>query len=352
MSGLSDARRRMSRWLAVAVLAVVVAPCTASADPKIDVVQLRNGDRITCEIKQLEQASLTVSTDPLGTVSVHWAEVATLTSPRFFEVTVESGAKYYGALAAPLDPGVLLVDDASGSAPVSVPLVEVIGIVPIGRSIWARMDGAVDVGLTVAQANAETHYTVNASDTYRSPTFRIGAALSSQLTARADTPRQLRTTLTLNGSRLYDNQWFATVLGQIQQNDELQLDLRTVGGGGLGKGLSQTNHHSIALYSGLVYTREQFVDQPVNNSAEVAVGGELDFFTPTKEDFSLTNSVVSYFSLSDPGRVRLELQSAWRHEFLSDFYWAVNGVESFDSRPPDAEKKNDFSLSLSIGWKF
>jgi len=342
----------MSRWLTLAVLALILAPRGAFAAPKLDVVQLRNGDRITCEIKQLQQASLTVSTDPLGTVSVHWAEVAQLTSPRFFEVTVESGAKYYGALAAPTVPGVLVVDDASGAPPVTLPLAEVIGVVPIGRSVWGRMDGNVDVGLTVAQANSETHYTVNASDTYRSPKFRIGGLLSSQLTARADTPRQLRTTLTLNGSRFYDNQWFATALGQIQQNDELNLDLRTVGGGGLGKGLSQTNHHSIALYSGLVYTREAFVDQPVNNSAELAVGGELDFFTPTKEDFSLTNSVVSYFSLSDPGRVRLELQSAWRHEFLSDFYWAVNGVESFDSRPPDTDKKNDFSLSLSIGWKF
>ena len=52
-------------------------------------------------------------------------------------------------------------------------------------------------------------------------------------------------------------------------------------------------------------------------------------------------------------RTRLELQSAWRHEFLKDFYWSLNGVESFDSDPPDSQtKKNDFSLSLAVGWKF
>jgi len=58
---------------------------------------------------------------------------------------------------------------------------------------------------------------------------------------------------------------------------------------------------------------------------------------------------VSFYSA---GRARIELQSAWRHEFLSDFYWSLNGVESFDSDPPDAQKKNDYSLSVSLGWKF
>jgi len=48
------------------------------------------------------------------------------------------------------------------------------------------------------------------------------------------------------------------------------------GGGGVGKILSQTNHRTMALYSGLVYTREQFVGEPVANAAEIAVGGQVD----------------------------------------------------------------------------
>jgi len=105
-------------------------------------------------------------------------------------------------------------------------------------------------------------------------------------------------------------------------------------------------------YSGLVYTREQFSEEPVGNAAEIAVGSQIDFFTPHNDNFSLTNTVISYYSLSSAGRVRIELQSAWHHEFLKDFYWSLNGVESFDSDPPETQKKNDFSLSVSIGWKF
>ena len=77
----------------------------------------------------------------------------------------------------------------------------------------------------------------------------------------------------------------------------------------------------------------------------------MDFFSPGTEDFKITNSVVSYFNLSR-ARVRVELQSAWRHEFLKDFYWSVNGFDSFDGDPPDDRKKNDSGISFTLGWKF
>jgi hypothetical protein len=233
--------------------------------------------------------------------------------------------------------------------PVTLPLMEVTALVPIGASLWRRMDGSVDLGFSLAQANLETHWTLNGTTTYRSRRFRLASTIASQLTAREDTDKNSRNTLSFNGSRLFDNNWFATLLAQLQQNEELELNLRTVGGGGVGKTLSRTNHHSISLYGGVVATREDFTGEPVANRAELAVGGELDFFTPGTTDFSLTNSVVSFYSA---GRARVELQSAWRHAFLSDFYWSLNGVESFDSAPPDAQKQNDYSLSVSLGWKF
>jgi hypothetical protein len=350
MSGrCSRGRRTLSVLLLLCALAA--CPATASAGPKSDTVNLANGDRVTCEIKKLYQGQLSISTDPLGSVSVHWGEVSGLASPREFEVALGTGDRYYGTLARSGTAGELIVGQAGGINQ-TLALADVISIVPIGDSLWSRMDGNVDVGFSFAQANLETHWTFNGGATYRSRGYRVSGNASSQLTVREDASRTSRNSLTLNGSRLFDEQWFTIALGQIQQNEELGLDLRTVVGGGLGKALWQSNYHTIAAYAGLVYTREQFVDQPISNSAEIALGGELDFFTPGKEDSSLNNSIVSYYDVTGRSRARVELQSAWRHEFLKDFYWSVNGVESFDSDPPTTEKKNDFSISLAIGWKF
>ena len=63
---------------------VLLTGGVARAADKIDVVHLKNGDRITCEIKNLDKGLLEVSTDPAGKLSIHWGDVASLESPIVF----------------------------------------------------------------------------------------------------------------------------------------------------------------------------------------------------------------------------------------------------------------------------
>jgi Protein of unknown function, DUF481 len=340
--------RRLMAWVISCACALAGHP--AEAADKVDVVHLKNGDRITCEIKNLDKGLLEVSTDPAGKLSIHWGDVASLESPREFEVEVESGTRNYGSLAAsPADSMVVSFKDGSTT---TLPMIQVIRLTPIGASIWSRMDGSVDSGFSFTQANVETHLTLNASATYRGPLNQFSATLSSQLTNREDVDRQLRNTLTLSGLRNRPNRWFRLAFAQFQQNDELSLELRTVAGGGLGRAIVQTNHRQWSTFAGVVYTHEQFTGEEPDNSAEAAAGGILNFFTPGHENFDITTSLVSYTNISGRKRIRLELQSAWSQEFLSDFYWSFNGFDSYDSTPPDANKTNDFGVSFTIGWKF
>jgi hypothetical protein len=240
----------------------------------------------------------------------------------------------------------------AGGAAMKIALPDVIRLSPIGASFFSRVDGSVDAGFSFAQAELETHWTLNGTATYRSPRYQLGATVASQLTSREGDDPLSRNSLGLSGNRSFSNRWYTIGWGQLQQNQELSLDLRAVAGAGVGRDLVHTGHRLWSTYAGLAYTHERFSDEPVSQSAEAAVGGQLDFFTPGKEDFRITNSVVSYFNLTGRSRVRLELQSAWRHEFLGDFYWSLNGFDSFDSDPPTDQKTNDFGISFSLGWKF
>jgi hypothetical protein len=156
----------------------------------------------------------------------------------------------------------------------------------------------------------------------------------------------------MRAARSYGNRWYAVTTGQLQQNQELSLDLRVVAGGGLGRDFVHTARRLWSGYAGLAYTHEQYAEPPADQSVEGVIGGALDFFTPGKEDFKITNSILSYANLSGRKRIRFELQSAWRHEWLKDFYWSFNGFDSFDSDPPNDQKSNDFGLSFTLGWKF
>ena len=163
-------------------------------------------------------------------------------------------------------------------------LTDLIRLAPIGASVWSRVDGNVDAGFSFAQANLETHWTVNGAATYRSPRYQLGANVASQLTAREDADATSRNSLNLNATRSLANRWYTLGWGQFQQNQELSLELRAVAGGGVGRDLSHTDHRLWSTYVGLAYTHERFSGEPTDQSAEAAVGGQLDFFTPSHED--------------------------------------------------------------------
>jgi hypothetical protein len=339
---------RLAGAAAACLLALAAAP--AEAGPKVDTVVLKNGNRITCEIKGFDRARLTLSTDPMDTVTVHWDHVAQLASPRTFEIETTSGATSYGALAAAPD-GDLGVVQHDGSLR-RLRLGDVIRLTPIGASVWERMDGNIDLGFSFSQANLETRWTLNSSTSYRSRRYEVEGSLASQLTRGEDTADLSRNTLTLSARRFIGDRWFTLAIVQLQQNEELSLDLRALGGGGLGRYFSQTNRRRLSGVAGVVFTHERFSGESPASSAEGVAGATLDFFSPKDSDFTFTNSVVSFYKLGSPGRARLELQSALRYEFFKDFYWSINGFESFDSRPPEGEKRNDAGVSVALGWKF
>jgi hypothetical protein len=347
-SEISGPRAARRAWTTFAAL--LLAGRSLAAADKVDAVYLKNGDRITCEIKNLDRSVLTISTDPLGKVSVYWGEIQELRSPRKFDVQLSSGDHLLGSLLA--SPAGQLVLQLDGGTTATAALADVIRLAPIGRSLWSRIDGNLDVGFSFAQADLETHWTVNGTAAYRSLRYQVNTTVASQVTTREDDDSLSRNSVGVNGMRSFGNRWYTTAWTQLQQNQELSLDLRAVAGAGFGRDMVHTTRRLWSAYTGLAFTHEQFSGEPSDESPEVAVGGQLDFFSPGNDDFRITNAVLSYFNVGGRARLRVELQSAWRQEFLKDFYWSLNGFESFDGDPPPDRKTNDFGASFTLGWKF
>jgi hypothetical protein len=91
-------------WVCTAIL--VASPL--SARQKTDIIIMKNGDRITCEIKQLVSNTLYISVSYiLGTLSVDWDRVDHLESKQLFLVKTEDGTVYIG----PSRPPKLSADD-------------------------------------------------------------------------------------------------------------------------------------------------------------------------------------------------------------------------------------------------
>ena len=92
----------------ILVLAALVCTTLLEARDKTDIVSLKNGDRVTGEIKELQRGKLTVKTNSMGTVSIEWKDVIDVESPYEFSVELEDGALYFGPIDG-LEPGRLQI---------------------------------------------------------------------------------------------------------------------------------------------------------------------------------------------------------------------------------------------------
>ena len=232
--------------------------------------------------------------------------------------------------------------------------IAVVGITPMGDGWWERIDGSLDVGFSFTKANDATQWNL-AGDAKRRGE-RLGASInfSSLFTSQEGIENTSRQVLGIQVQRFLPRRWLLAVLAQFLQNEELQLDLRSVVGAGGGRYLIQNNRTVLSLLGGVSLTRERFTGpDPSDSNAEVLAVLEFQTFTfdDPETDISATLSVVP--SLTDAGRVRIDLDTRVRREILSDLYWSISFFDSYDSDPgvEDAER-NDYGLVSSLGWTF
>src|SRR5215469_5126197 len=89
----------MERYVSIALSVIMFAPAL-TARTTTDIIVMKNGDRLTCEIKKLESGVLYASLDYVdGTVAISWSEVQRLESSQLFVVITEDGRTYTGTLA-------------------------------------------------------------------------------------------------------------------------------------------------------------------------------------------------------------------------------------------------------------
>ncbi|HEY7289137.1 MAG TPA: DUF481 domain-containing protein [Vicinamibacterales bacterium] len=339
----------MLRALLATVLIALCAREAFAGHGKIDLVELDNGDEITCEVTSLKRGMVTAETDALGTISIEWDKVRRIVSPAQFEIELSSGDFLFGTLDSAAA-GSMTVHTQTGD--VVVTLLQVVRLSPLEAGFWQRLDGAMDLGFSFAQADALTQWTLNSTVSRHTPKYFTQATLNSIETIDDTDSRQSRNTLSVQTQRSLGNRWFFAPLLQISQNEQLGLDLRTVLSAGVGRYLVQSNNALFSLTGGVTYTRERFAGEPTDDRSEAVGGITWEWFTFGDSETNLSNAFLIYENLGSAARTRIELTTSFRRKFFKDFYWSINLVESFDSAPPDNQKKNDLSTAIALGWSF
>jgi hypothetical protein len=334
---------------ATVFLSLFLGAAPLDAAQRTDVVELLNGDRITCEIRTLDRGKLTVKTDGIGTIAIEWDDVARVTSASSFDVELSSGLRVFGSFARG-DSGTVSVMTTSGEQ--QLLLTDIVRVSVLGETFWRRLEGGIDAGFSFTQANLETQWTLNATTTYRGRRWLVRLDADSALTSRDDADRQSRNTVTAETQRFLGRAWSAIGFSQLQQNEELSLDLRAALGGGVMRILTQSQRTVLSVRTGVAASWEQYADTDDESVIEGVAGVNWEWFTFDGRSTNLNVSTLSFYAMNHDARVRLELDTSFKSDIVGDLYWSINLFDSYNSDPPDGGKSNDFGVSAAVGVSF
>ena len=138
------------------LLLVLAAPLFAG--DKTDVMVMKNGDRMTCQIKGLDGGVLYVSFDYIdGTASVDWSKVARVESKQLFIVKTQDGSMHTGTLntaETPADRPVKITVVETPGKESEINRAEVVQMVQTSEKFWRRFNGGISWGIDLLQGQS------------------------------------------------------------------------------------------------------------------------------------------------------------------------------------------------------
>ncbi len=342
-------------WVGVVGICLAAALSTdafGAAREKVDVVHLRNGDRVTGEIVGLEYGELRLSTDSMSTVAIEWLDVVNVESAQMFVVEDDVGGRFHGSLGeAPR--GQLAVRFApEDDQPIE--MVRVTRIAPSEKTFLRRLEGSFAVGLDYAKASDIMTLGGSANFAYRAPTF----AWALDLDAHSTKDPQQGTLDRSNAGFYYQwfrpNRRFWSGLTSLERNEETGIEARFTFGGGAGRYFYQSARAELSGLLGLVALEEWATGiNDSQRSLEALAGGSWRIFKFNKPKISLNSTLQLFHSLTESDRNRTKLNFSLRQEIVSDLFIDVSLYHSYDTNPPDpAAEKDDYGLTTSVGYSF
>jgi hypothetical protein len=336
--------------LGAALSLFALLPLTGLADT--DVVVFRNGDKLTGEVKSLERGKMRFDHDATGVISIEWDDVAFLSSDQNIQAETTSGTRYFGNLSMSEDQDEIIVDTRRG--PIVLQRERVVKMNPIDQETWRDIDIDLSVGYNFQNANSVKQFNVGLSASQRTRTRIMSASFSSVLSDSADSDTSERQNLGFNFTRLRANRWLNTGNLTFDRNDELNLNLRTSLGGGIGRIMRQTDHSFVVLEGGLKVTNENLVNEPEDVLSLESYGQMAwDWYRFDTPELDLSTSVEIIPSITEWGRIRSEIDVALKWEIVNDLKWQIEVYDSFDNRPQtEGASNNDYGIITSLAYDF
>ena len=331
------------------LLLLLIAPAALSKYD--DVLYLKNGDRLSGDVKELSRDMLRYKTDSMGTIYVRWEDIQSIETEKFLRIELKSGRRLVGTLGRADAPEQLVISTRTEDVPHYFD--ELVAFVPLKlRRDWIdRIEGGVKFGLNGTKGSNTVQWNLGANALYRGEDWEISSRLDSIITDKSDDTSSERVVFNNHYRKLLSNRWFWSALAGYDRNDELGIKDRISAGGGVGRFLMRSNSFELLFSTGLLASRE-FRTDANNNQLEAFLGGGLAWFKHRFPKTDIRTDITILPSLTDSGRWRTNWDISIAREIIEDLNLDLSVYYTTDNQAPDESGKDDWGIVTSIGYTF
>jgi len=345
-----------ARLFLTAVLAVV----PLHAREKSDVIIMKNGDKITCEVKNLSSNTLYISVDyVLNTVAVDWTKVDHIESKQTFRVKTEDGEVHTGTLSTPKTPAqqpveIEVLEDLD-SGPITLERRRVVTVYQTSSNFWHRWNGQLGSGSSYTKGNQSAQYNINSGIGYGEERWSAGAIYSSNLSSSSGSGVSTRNQLSLQVQRLLrSNNWYLAGLVSFLQSSVQGIQLQDTFGGGIGRTIASRGSVFFTTYAGFAWQdisyHEAILQAPTQHVTMGLLGTQLKLFRFDRTNLAVSANLLP--AISDPGRVQFNLNASYYVKLWGQLNWNVTFYGNWDNRPPPGFAHSDYGTSSGLSISF
>ena len=345
------------KWMLLWMAILAASPLLARENT--DVIVMKNGDRITCEIKGLRSNTLYISVPyMLGTISVDWLKVDRIESKQLFIVKTQDGTVYTGTLSTaktssgrPSEIQILKTPETK----VTLRQKEIAEVDETARGFWQRWNGQVGVGFTYSKGNESAQYNLNSDVEYPRERWSAGASYSSNYSSNTGSSPSKRNEGTFVAQRLLRwNNWYYTGLADFLQSSVQGIHLQSTFGGGMGRQIKNTGGTFFTVYGGLAWQKIDYTHSvlgpPTQKVTSGLIGTKLRLYRFDRT--TLTVDASFFPAISQPGRLRYNLKSSYYVKLWGKFNWNFTVYDTWDNQPPPGFVASDYGATSGISLTF
>ncbi|HEY1171237.1 MAG TPA: DUF481 domain-containing protein [Verrucomicrobiae bacterium] len=327
--------------LALLLLACVTVTAFAQTNlppAKVEVIRLKNGDRITGSVLKEDETSLHMATKWNPSLVVPKTEI---------EKREEQGVGAEPVAVLPV-PAVI---DPPKPAPAPAPVAAVPPATPPKPAgVWKAN---IQLGADLRQSTVSSYlYSASAKVTYtraewhNSADWRYSYGKSGNVLSADRMDGTLKTDMDLG----QEKKWFVYALGGAGYDEVRKIDYQYEFGPGLGRHILTRTNMTLNGEAGFSFQQQNFSNASRRSDLRLRVAE--DFFWRISPKVKLEQKAEIQPAFDDPADYRIRLEAGVSYALFNNVSWNVTVIDIYDSDPTTGVSKNDLQVRSGVGISF